>query len=108
MNMEPSKLNDFEESLKKKDFETIVNRALRLQRITPLKISSFSTLRIMDYCEEAETSFINGCFRSCIICSALAVEQALKHTLIFRSEDWEETYWEIEVKKWVLMMLSRK
>jgi hypothetical protein len=99
MTAEPTTLENFEKELKKKDFETIVNRALRLQRLSPFKISSMSTLRIMDYCEEAEVSFINGCFRSCIICSAIAVEQALKHTLIFLSEDWEETYWEIEIKK---------
>jgi len=42
---------------------------------------------------------MNGCFRSCILCSAIAVELALKHSLIFQSEEWEETYWEIEVKK---------
>lgn len=99
MAAEPTTLENFEKKLKETDFETIVNRALRLQRLSPFKISSMSTLRIMDYCEEARVSFINGCFRSCIICSAIAVEQALKHTLIFLSEDWEETYWEIEIKE---------
>lgn len=74
-------------------------KASRLQRLSPFKISDFSTFRIADYCDEAERSFINGCFRSCIICSATAVELALKHTLIFLSEDWEQTYWEIEVGK---------
>jgi len=99
MTAEPTILENLEKKLKETDFETIVNRALRLQRLSPFKISSMSTLRIMDYCKEAEVSFINGCFRSCIICSAIAVEQALKHTLIFLSEDWEETYWEIEIRK---------
>jgi len=76
-----------------------ISKASRLQRLSPFKISGFSTFRIADYCDEAERSFINGCFRSCIICSATAVELALKHTLIFLSEDWEQTYWEIEVGK---------
>lgn len=74
-------------------------RASRLNRLASLKLPDFSTFRIADYCEEAKSSFIYGCFRSCIICSAIAAELTLKHTLIFLSEDWEQTYWEIEVKK---------
>jgi len=76
-----------------------ISKASRLQRLSPFRITGFSTFRIADYCDEAERSFVNGCFRSCIICSATAVELALKHTLIFLSEDWEQTYWEIEVGK---------
>lgn len=84
----------------RKDQEAeIAKRKSRSERLSPFKIRGFSTLRILDYCGEAEDSFINGCFRSCIICSAVAVELALKHTLIFYFEEWEETYWEIEVKK---------
>jgi len=84
----------------RKDEETEkISRKSRLQRLSPFKISGFSTFRIADYCDEAKRSFVNGCFRSCIICSATAVELALKHTLIFLSEDWEQTYWEIEVGK---------
>ena len=97
--MEKSESDDYEESLKKNDFETLMHRKIRLERIANLKTLRIPTSRISDYYEEAKTSFINGCFRSCIICSALAVEQVLKHTLIFQSEDWEETYWELEVKK---------
>jgi len=71
----------------------------RRQRLSPLRISGFSSFRTADYIDEAERSFEKGCFRSCIICSATAVELALKHMLIFLSEDWEQTYWEIEVGK---------
>lgn len=75
-------------------------RKSRSQRISHLKISNpLPSLRIDDYCEEARISFLNGCFRSCIICSAIAVELMLKHFLIFLSEDWEKTYWEVEIKK---------
>jgi hypothetical protein len=74
-------------------------REARRQRLNPCDISGFLIPRIADYYNEAENSFINGCFRSCIICSAITVELTLKHALIFRSEYWEETYWEIEVKK---------
>jgi hypothetical protein len=73
--------------------------ASRLQRLSPFEISGFSTFRIADYCDEAKRSYVNGCFRSCIICSSTAVELGLKHAMIFLSEDWEQTYWEIEVGK---------
>ncbi len=59
----------------------------------------FPVPRIVDYFNEAENSLIDGCFRSCIICAAITVELALKHALISHSEQWEEVYWEIEVKK---------
>jgi len=81
-----------------KDAETTL-RASRLKRLASFKNHAFSTFRIEDYCDEAQRSFENGCFRSCVICSATAVELALKHTLIFLSEDWEQAYWEIEVKR---------
>jgi hypothetical protein len=72
----------------------------RKQKLSPFRISRLvPNLRLLDYCVEAESDFIYGCFRSCVICSAIAVELSLRHTLIFSSEDWEETYWEIEMKK---------
>jgi len=83
---------------RRNDEQEKVARQNRCKRIEALKISSFTTFRIADYCDEAERSFIEGCFRSCIICSAIAIELALKHTLIFQSkEEWEETYWWLEV-----------
>ena len=75
-------------------------QASRKQQLSTSKISNLvPNIRVLDYCVEAESNFVYGCFRSCIICSAIAVELSLKHALIFSSEDWEETYWEIEVKR---------
>jgi hypothetical protein len=79
------------------DNKTISERSARRTRISALAIKPFPTFRIMDLCEEAGISFVSGCFRSCIFSSATAVEQSLKHSLIFQAEDWEETYWQMEI-----------
>ncbi len=95
---EEKKLADFESQLREKDSDTLPQRALRLQKLDSLKISSVPTLRVFDYIREAKLSYINGCYRSCIICSSNAVEQSFMHKLISASEDWEKTYWEISIK----------
>jgi len=85
--------------LKRTKAESEENKKARIERIASFQINDFSTFRVLDYYEEAKSNYINGCFRSCIICSAIAVDQALKYLLISISDDWEETYWEIETKK---------
>ena len=92
-------LDFFENQLKRKDLDTLSQRVIRLKELQPLFIPKVATLRVMDYSSEAKDSYINGCYRSCIICSSNAVEQSLIHMLIFNSEDWERKYWEIEIKK---------
>ena len=92
-------LEYFEKQLRKEDFETLVNRGLRLRKLDSFKIAVLPTMRIYDYIEEAKTSYINRCFRSCIICSSIAVEQIFRHILTIASEDWEETYWRVEIGK---------
>jgi hypothetical protein len=98
MSKEPTKLEYYRGLVRTADDESSEKRAARLERISTLTVSSFSTLRIIDFYEESKVTFVNACFRSCIISSALAVEQLLKHILISISEEWEETYWEIEMK----------
>jgi hypothetical protein len=85
--------------LKKGRTEEEKNRKARTERISSLALKDFSTFRVLNYHEESKSNFINGCFRSCIISSAIAVDQMLKYFLISTSEDWEETYWEIEMRK---------
>jgi hypothetical protein len=85
--------------LKRTRAESEENKKARIERIASFHIKDFSTFRVLDYYEEAKSNYINGCFRSCIICSAIAVDQALKYLLISISDDWEKTYWELETKK---------
>lgn len=92
-------LEDFKKQLREKDLDTLPHRALRLQKLDSLKIPLVPTLRVFDYVREARSSFVNGCYRSCIICSSNAVEQSFAHKLIVTSEDWEKTYWELRVKE---------
>jgi len=92
-------LAPFENLLKAMDSNTLSQRALRKKRLQPLIIPEVATFRVRDYFSEAQDSYINGCYRSCIICSSSAVEQSLIHMLIFNSEDWERKYWELEIKK---------
>lgn len=92
-------LEDFEKQLREKDLDTLPHRALRLQKLDSLKIPLVPTLRVFDYVREAKSSYINGCYRSCIICSSNAVEQSFAHKLIVTSKDWEKTYWEIRMKE---------
>lgn len=94
-----TRVRPLEEQLKERDLDTLSQRALRLQRLHPFKIPKVPTLRVWDYLREAKWSYVNGWYRSCIICSSNAVEQSFMHTLIVNSEDWERTYWEIEIKK---------
>lgn len=92
-------LDPFENQLKRMDLDTLSQRAIRLKKLKPLMIPEVATLRVWDYFSEAQDSYVNGCYRSCIICSSNAVEQSLIHVLIFNSEDWERKYWEIEIKR---------
>jgi hypothetical protein len=85
--------------LKRTRTESEESKKARLARIASFSIKDFSTFRVLDYHEESKSNYVNGCFRSCIISSAIAVEQILKYLLISISDDWEETYWEIETKK---------
>lgn len=88
-----------EETLRKTDLNSLPQRASRLNEILPFKISEVATLRVVDHVTEAEQSFVNGCYRSSIICSSNAVEHSFIHMLITNSEDWEKTYWEIKIKR---------
>jgi hypothetical protein len=101
MSTNPSVFNDGTIRPRDEDIEKakVESRRLRLKPFSHPYFPKLPDFRLLDYYIEAENSFINGCYRSCIICSEIAVELALKHTLIFRTPDWEETYWEIEVKK---------
>lgn len=85
--------------LKRGRFESQQNKEVRIKRIASFSLKEFSTIRVLDYYEESKSNYINGCFRSCIISSAIAIDQILKYLLISTSEDWEETFWEIEMKK---------
>ena len=87
------------EILKERDLDSLPHRALRLQKIESYKIHFVPNIRAFDYAREAKHSYINGFFRSSIICSSIVVEQSFMHELIGASEDWEETYWKIQVKK---------
>lgn len=89
----------FMRQLKEADMDTLPHRAKRKQELASLIIPQVPTLRVFDYFAEAEKSYVNGCYRSCIICSSNAVEQSLIHKLITSSEDWEKTYWEIRMEK---------
>jgi hypothetical protein len=90
-------LADSERELREADLHSLSQRALRMQKLDSLKIGFVPTLRVFDCVREAKHSYINGCFRGCIICCANAVEQSFLHELIFASDDWEKTYWEIRV-----------
>jgi len=87
------------EILTERDLDSLPHRALRLQKIEPYRIYSVPNIRAWDYAREAKHSYINGFFRSSIICSSIVVEQSFMHELIGASEDWEETYWRIQVKE---------
>lgn len=93
------KLGDFENQLREKDLDTLPHRALRLQKLESLRILLVSTFRVFDYVHEAKLSYINGCYRSSIVCSSNAVEQSFMHMLIVTSEDWEKAYWETRILK---------
>lgn len=89
-----------EEILRESDEHTLSQRALRLRKIESFrKIPQVATLRVFDHLSEAKSSFINACYRSCIICLSNAIEQTFIHELVNRSEDWERKYWEIEIKQ---------
>jgi len=88
-----------EETIRKSDLDSFSYRVSRLKEILPFKISEVATLRVVDHVTEAEQSYINGCLRSCIICSSNAVEHSFIHMLIVNSEDWEKAYWEIKIKR---------
>jgi hypothetical protein len=60
-------LDPFENQLKEKDSDTLSQRALRLKRLQSLRIPEVATFRVWDYTREAKQSYINGCYRSCII-----------------------------------------
>lgn len=87
------------ETLKERDLDSLPHRALRLQKIESYRIPSVPNIRAFDYAREAKHSYINGFFRSSIICSSIVVEQSFIHELIGASEDWEETYWRIQAKQ---------
>lgn len=89
-----------EELVKKWQASIFAEQARRLKKIERFKIPRVATIRVFDHVREARESYINGCYRSCIICSSNAVEQTFIHMLIVNSEDWEKTYWEIKIKKW--------
>lgn len=92
-------LENIKRQLRENDMDSLPHRALRVQNLDSLKIPLVPTLRVWDYAHEASRSYINGCYRSCIICSSNAVEQSFVHKLIVTSEDWEKTYWEIRMKE---------
>lgn len=87
------------EILKERDLDSLPHRALRLQKIESHEIYFVPNIRAFDYAREAKHSYINGFFRSSIICSSIVVEQSFIHELIGASEDWEETYWRIQVSE---------
>lgn len=88
-----------QETLKERDYDSLPHRAVRLEKIDSYFIHFVPNIRAWDYAREAKHSYINGFFRSSIICSSIAVEQSFIHELIGASEDWEEKYWKIQVKK---------
>lgn len=92
-------LEHFANQLREKDSDTLPHRALRLQKIDAYTIAFVPNIRAWDYAREAKHTYINGYFRSSIICSSIVVEQSFIHELIVASDNWEETYWEIVVKK---------
>ena len=92
-------LENIKRQLRENDMDSLPHRVLRVQNLDSLKIPLVPTLRVWDYAHEASRSYINGCYRSCIICSSNAVEQSFVHKLIVTSEDWEKTYWEIRTKE---------
>jgi len=92
-------LEKFARQLKEKDLDTLFSRASRLNKLEPVRFPSIPTIRAYDCAYEAKQSYINGCYRSSIICSSIATEQSLMHMLIATSEDWEETYWQIEIRR---------
>jgi hypothetical protein len=92
-------LGNFKKQLREKDLDTLPHRALRAQDLDSLKVPLVPTFRVWDYAHEAKSSYINGCYRSCIICSSNAVEQSFVHILIVTSEDWEKVYWEFRMTK---------
>jgi len=90
------RLEKFALQLKEKDLDTLFSRASRLKKLEPIRIPSVPTLRVWFFAGEAKLCYINGCYRSSIICSSNATEQSFIHMLIVTSEDWKKTYWQIE------------
>jgi len=92
-------LEKFARQLKEKDLDTLFSRASRLEKLQPVSFPSVPHGRAFDCAYEAKQSYINDCHRGSIICSSIAAEQSFMHMLIATSEDWEETYWQIVIRK---------
>ena len=67
-------------------------REAREKKISAFNLPIIPNFQISDISAEARQDFLNGCFRSSILCSAIVVEQSLMDSLILNSEDWKGTY----------------
>jgi len=77
-----------------------LEKEARKQRLTSFYEKKYAighgfSFRTVNYCVEAKNSFINGCFRSCIVSSATAVDQAFR-TALYLSKNTEREYWRIK------------
>jgi hypothetical protein len=76
--------NSLEESkkcLRKNDKDTLEKRAELFLKIPSMQVDGriFLSQRETDYASEAIDSFINGNFRSTILCSACAIDQIFRY-----------------------------
>lgn len=87
--------------LSNSDYKSLEERAKRLEEITskfvPYDIEKKPPLaRLRDYRKDAEISYVNGNFRSCIFSCACIIEQIFRHEYMKIFEDREKALKRIE------------
>lgn len=103
--MSGKKLNWYKMLLESGDIESLDRRAKRLCEITvefkPVLSHRVKgpPSRVRDYQREAESSYVNGNFRSCIFSCACIADQVFRHEYVKASENKKKSLKEIKNKK---------